>query len=387
MNGVVMLINEFGQISGGAERQAERLASQLAAQGESVWIVTRRLPGLASAEVRNGFHVLRPATWGPGKLKTITFVFGCLWHLWRLRPSYKILHAHLLFGPAFAATLAGHILGKRVIVKLGASGAYGEIHKSQRSLRGRLTLALLRRWVNAVIVLDDDMKAEVISAGFPAHLVYMMPNGIDTVSFAPDRPKGNAKAEIGMENKTLVLFVGRLVPQKSLPTLLEAMKVAVQSCSDLHLLLVGDGSEREALQALARSLNIQDSVTFAGTQMNVKPFLNAADIFVLPSEREGMSNALLEAMAAGLACLVTPVGAGPTMLEDGRCGLLLPVGDVAGWAKSLAELGRDLDLRKKLGHAARQRAVAEYDFSVVSARYEALYLDLVGRESSRTKTV
>jgi glycosyltransferase involved in cell wall biosynthesis len=171
-----------------------------------------------------------------------------------------------------------------------------------------------------------------------------------------------------------------LVPQKSLTTLLRALKLALQSCPDLHLMLVGDGSSQESLQALVVSLDIREFVTFAGRQTNVKPFLNAADIFTLPSEEEGMSNALLEAMATRLACLATPVGASSQMLNYGQCGLLLPVGDVSAWGNALAAMGRDPDRRAELGKAAHQRVVAEYDFSVVGARYEEFYQGLLKQD-------
>jgi glycosyltransferase involved in cell wall biosynthesis len=381
MNGIVMVINEFGPVSGGAEKQAERLAAYLAAHDRSVWIITRRLPGFASVEAVNGYYVLRPATWGPGKWKTVTFVLGALWHLWRLRRNYKILHAHLLFGPAFAAALAGRILQKHVIVKLGSSGPHGEIQVTRRRFHGRISLALLRRWVDAIIVLDKEMEAEALSAGFPEHRVYLMFNGIETSSFAPALSREDAKAALGVKGKILVLYVGRLVPQKSLTTLLEAMKLAVQSCPNLHLILVGDGSRLESLQALVVSLDIQGYITFAGKKTNVKPFLNAADIFTLPSAQEGMSNALLEAMTAGLACLATPVGATSEMLNYGQCGLLLPVGDSLAWGKALIDLGRDPNRRAELGKAAYRKVMSEYDFSVIGARYEAFYQNLLTQDS------
>jgi len=385
MHGVVMVINEFGPVSGGAEKQAERLAGYLAAHNRPVWVITRRLPGFAAAEVIDGYYVLRPATWGPGKLKTVTFVLGALWHLWRLRRSYKILHAHLLFGPAFAAVLAGRILQKHVIVKLGSSGPHGEIQVTRRRFRGRISLALLRRWVDAIIVLDNEMQAEALSVGFSASRVYSMFNGIETSSFVPTLSREDAKEALGMNDKILVLYVGRLVPQKSLATLLQAMKLAVQSCPNLHLMLVGDGSMRESLNALVVSLNIQEFVTFAGNQTNVKPFLWAADIFTLPSEQEGMSNALLEAMTSGLACLATPVGASSQMLNYGKCGLLLPVGDISAWGRALIDLGGDPKRRAELGKAARQRVMTEYDFSVVGARYEAFYQSLVEQDPRHTE--
>jgi len=377
MDGIVMLVNEFAPVSGGAEKQAERLAGYFAAHGRVVWVITRHFPGLVSAETINGFHVIRPVTWGPGKFKTITFVLGALWQLWLLRRRFAIIHAHMLFGPAFAAALAGRILGKRVIVKLGSSGPDGEIQVSRRTLRGRLRLAFLRRWADVIIALDDDMQVEALSAGFSYERVYRMVNGIDVLSFMPDRPREDAKTALGKKDKTLVLFVGRLVPQKSLPTLLKALQMAVQCCSDLHLVLVGSGPEHGYLQSLVDELKIHEFVTFAGNQSDVKPYLNASDIFVLPSESEGMSNALMEGMAAGLPCLATPVGASPRMLDQGKYGMLIPVRDVMAWADALVELTRNPARRAELGKAAHQRIMAEYDFSVIGARYEALYQELI----------
>ena len=376
-NGVVMLVNEFTPVSGGAEKQAERLAAYFAAHNRLVWVITRHFPGLATSETMQGFHVIRPVTWGPGKTRTITFVLGALRNLWLLRHQVSIIHAHMLFGPAFAAALAGKLLGKRVIVKLGSSGPTGEIQLSLRTARGRFRLALLRRWADVIVALDDNMKAEALSAGFLSERIYRMVNGIDVSSFAPALSREDAKARLQKQNKILVLFVGRLVPEKSLPTLLKALHQAVKSCSNLHLVLVGGGYEQASLQNLVGELKIQEFVTFAGNQSDVKPYLNASDIFVLPSESEGMSNALMEGMAAGLPCIATPVGASPEMLENGKYGMLVPVGDVGAWADALVELANDPIRRMELGNAARQRIMTEYDFSVVGARYETLYQELI----------
>lgn len=376
-DGVVMLVNEFTPISGGAEKQAERLAAYFAGHNRPVWVITRHFPGLATAETMHGFHVIRPSTWGPGKAQTITFVLGALRSLWLLRHQISIIHAHMLFGPAFAAALAGKLLGKRVIVKLGSSGPTGEIQISLRTARGRLRLALLRRWADIIVALDRNMQAEALAAGFLPDRIYRMVNGIDVSTFLHAISRQEAKAILEKQNKLLVLFVGRLVPEKSLPTLLKALHQALKNCRNLHLLLVGSGPEQAALQRLVHDLKIHEFVTFAGNQSDVKPYLNASDIFVLPSESEGMSNALMEGMAAGLPCIATPVGASPEMLENGKYGLLVPVGDVDAWADALVELARDPIRRQELGNAAHQRIMAEYDFSVVGARYEALYQELI----------
>jgi glycosyltransferase involved in cell wall biosynthesis len=212
-----------------------------------------------------------------------------------------------------------------------------------------------------------------------------MSNGIDMHPFISPVSRDKAKAVLGYQDKVLVLFVGRLVVQKSLPTLLKAFQQAVAHCPELHLVLVGNGPEYNTLLELARELNILVNITFTGNQEDVKPYLFASDIFVLPSETEGMSNALLEGMAAGLPCLATPVGASAEMLDFGRCGLLLPVGDVSAWGQALVDLGRSPRRCAELGKAARQRIMAEYDFSVIGARYKALYEDLTEKTAGQTE--
>ncbi len=379
MDGVVMLVNEFPPLPvGGAERQAERLAMYLARRDWPVWVVTRRKGNLPGSETRAGYQVLRPRPFGPGKLRSLTFVVGAVMTLLQLRAHYRILHAHLAFGPAFAAVLAGRLLGKRVLVKLGNSGEFGDIVVSQRTLRGRLRLAAFRRWADGVIVLDEHMAAEARQAGFDPQRLYPMNNGIDAQAFAPRQPRLQAQQALGLAGKVVVLYVGRLAAQKSLPTLLQGLAQALPDCPALHLVLVGDGPERPALEGQVQALGLSAWVSFAGNQGDVRPYFEAADLFVLPSAAEGISNALLEAMSAGLACLATPVGGNASVLDQGRCGVLLPLGDAGAWGQALAELGNDPARRQQLGAAARQRILAQYDFSVVGAQYEALYARLLG---------
>ncbi len=379
MNGVVMLVNEFPPLPvGGAEIQAERLSAYLAGQGWPVWVVTRRGDGLPASEKRNGFTILRPQTLGTGKLRTLTFMFFTLVMLFRMRRQYQILHAHLAFGPAFVATMLGRMLGKRVIVKLGGSGSIGDVHTSRRTWRGRLRLAAIRRWADVVIVLTDVMRAEALSAGISPEQLRIFNNGIDASAYNFEAAKEIAKHELGLDGKTVILFVGRLDPVKSLSTILDALALSLDPRPALHLIIVGDGPERIRLETQAQTLGITTLVEFTGNQKDVRRYLQAADMFVLPSITEGISNALLEAMAAGIACLATPVGGNLEVLAQGQYGRLVPVGDVNAWAKALADVGNDLELRTTLGQAARGRIFAQYDFNVVGAQYEILYAELLG---------
>ncbi|MBI5353868.1 MAG: glycosyltransferase [Chloroflexi bacterium] len=378
MNGVVMLVNEFPPIpTGGAERQAERLAVHLKDKGWPIWVITRRVDGLPAHEQYRGLEIIRPLTAGFGKLKTVTFVLGTMLTLWKLRSKYSILHAHLVFGPAFAAILAARFLGKRVIVKLGNSGEFGDVETSRRTLRGRVRLAMLRKWTDVFIALDDSIYNEILSLGVEPERIRRISNGIDAGNFAPTKTRSDAKSKLGLLNKVVLIYVGRLAPQKSLPVLLEALQNSLPACPSLHLLLIGDGSERAALEEQAKHLGIEEHVSFLGNQTDVRTYLNAADIFVLPSKAEGISNALLEAMSAGLACVVTKVGGNFEILNSGRCGVLLPAGDVSAWSKSLTELGNDPEKCRALGDAAQTHVRSHFDFSVVGSLYENLYDELL----------
>ena len=347
--GVIMLVNEFPPLRvGGAEKQAERLSRYLSLQGWPVWVITRHQKGLASDEFQNGVHVIRPPVVGPGKFKTLSFVLASLWQLWHLRDRYEILHAHLAFGPAFAGVIAAQFLGKRSIVKLGNSGAFGDVASSQKSLRGRLRLAVIGRWADIVIVLDQAMEQEAISAGFDPQRLRLMTNGIDALALSTSTEKSEYQSLVPA-GRIIVLFVGRLTKQKSLNTFLQALSMAVRACPSLHLILLGEGPERAELEQQASAMAITDHVTFAGYQPDVAAYLQTAHMFVLPSVSEGISNALLEAMSVGLPCLASSVGGNPEVLGHGKYGVLLPPQDIDAWACALMEMAGDEARRQDHG--------------------------------------
>ncbi len=379
--GIIMLVNEFPPLRvGGAERQAERLSRYLNSRGWSVSVITHFRQGLLREERQNGIHIIRPATFGPGKLKTMSFILGTLWRLWRLRKVYKILHAHLGFGAAFAGVVAARLLGKKAIIKLGNSGEFGDILASQKTARGRLRLYVFRHWADIVIVLDEIMKQEVITAGFDPERVRLMSNGIDVAALLSANPKSRSQSILYPENKIFAIFVGRLTKQKSLTTLLQAVSIAVQSCPSLHLILLGDGPDRLNLEHQAVVFGIAEKVTFAGYHENVGAYLRSAHIFVLPSLSEGISNALLEAMAFGLPCIASSVGGNVEVLDQGKCGVLLPPNDVMAWAQALEEMATTESLRQQMGELAHRRIVENYDFGIIGMKYEELYNDLLNME-------
>lgn len=383
MNGVVMLVNEFPPLPvGGAETQAQRLSTYLAEHEWKVWVLTRHAKGLPTLEERNGFTIVRPATWGIGKIQTITFLISTIITLYTMRKQYQILHAHLAFGPAFIATLMGKLLNKKVIVKLGGSNAIGDIQVSMKTWRGRIRLNAIRKWADVIIALTDVMRDEAIQTGIPANRIRLIDNGIDSKSYESSTlEKEKAKKILNPEKNTLILFVGRLDPVKSLPTVIEAIKIAINTQPTLKLIIVGDGPERHPLEKLINTLRLKDYVEFTGNKTDIKTYLQAADIFVLPSLTEGISNALLEAMASGIACVATPVGGNLEVLDNAKYGLMPPVGDVQAWAQVLIDLSSNENLLHQFGEKAKERILTKYDFNVVGNRYIKLYSELISENS------
>jgi len=176
-----------------------------------------------------------------------------------------------------------------------------------------------------------------------------------------------------------------MVPIKDHRTLLQAAENLVGRGISICLLLAGSGPELPKYeQFAATSAGLSGRVIFAGSKIQVPAFLNALDIFVLPSLREGMSNTLLEAMASSLPVVATSVGGNAELVEDGRSGWLFQPGDVAGLTARLELLAKNPNLCQGLGRAARSRAVEQFSLERMIARYRDLYLALARKRNIQT---
>ena len=166
--------------------------------------------------------------------------------------------------------------------------------------------------------------------------------------------------------------VARLVPQKGIDVLIRALAQTTGAARDWTLTLVGDGPEREALQRQVQQAGLQEQVQFLGFRSDPQTFLLQAGVFVLPSRFEGMPNALLEAMAAGLAVVVTDASPGPLeVVVNGVSGLVVPSDDPFALAEALDRLATDPLLRERLGAAARD-TLRQLDWPVVGPIWESL---------------
>ena len=192
----------------------------------------------------------------------------------------------------------------------------------------------------------------------------MIRNGVDMARFA-ERPAGERiRRELGIAPKArLVIVVSRLARLKGIEHFLEAAALLKPRYPDARFLIVGETSPPdpaylEQLQALSAALGVADVVTFTGLRSDVPAVLGAADVAVMPSLNEALSNVLLESMAAGAPVVATRVGGTPEALIDGETGLLVPPGDAGAIAGAVSRLLDDRDLARRLGCAAR-RLIAE----------------------------
>ncbi len=220
--------------------------------------------------------------------------------------------------------------------------------------------------------ISAEIEREWQALGVSPNRIVLMASGVDAEQFRP----GPSAVEDRLLPRPRVLFTGRLHPQKNIPLLLEAWSKLAPNRPG-SLILVGPGDDRQRLEALAASLGVAGRVQFTGGVDNPAEYLRAADVFVLPSVAEGMSNSLLEAMATALPCAVSGIGGNTDLIEDGTTGRLVTDATPQAWTRILAELLDHPSQSQHLGEAARRRIDEEFALNVVVDRYVALYREML----------
>lgn len=382
---VVMLITSYHPIVGGAERQLAQVAALMRADGVDVHVVTRIHPGLAAEEEVDGVPVHRVGAAGaPKPIAAAAFLAAAARRAAALRPD--MLHCHSMWSPALAGAIASRLTGAPLLAKPMRGG---EASKIARGTLGRRRLAFLARAVDRFVVISQEIDVELEGFGMPADKRVFIPNGVDLSRFEPAgaAEKAALRARLGLPPDGVVaVFAGRFSAQKRLPLLLDAWADLV---ADPALAPAANGSAGGAEPILLiagadRSAGVDGQnappewwnapgVRALGHVANMPELLRAADIFVLPSANEGLSNALLEACACGLAVVASRTGGATDFIESGRNGLLFDVDDRAGLAQSLRALCADAALRAALGRAARDTVARTYDLRATAAALVALY--------------
>lgn len=240
--------------------------------------------------------------------------------------------------------------------------------------RHRVMARLVRPFVDATLTNTEAGKDALVARdGLRADRVVVLENGVDTNRFKrfmlPDTSRPVVR----------VGCVANLRPVKNVDGLMRAAKAALEKFPRLVFEVAGDGEERERLERLHADLALGGRFLLRGSVPDVPNFLRRVDVAVLPSHSEGMSNALLEYMAAGRAVIATDVGANAKLLDGGKCGLLVPPNDPAAFVDALGALLANPLRAAGYGAAARRRVDAEFSRGAMRKRFETFYKELVAK--------
>jgi len=288
----------------------------------------------------------------------------------------QIVHAHegCFFYGAVCSRLA------RVGAYLySIHGQYGDV-STKNLLFDRLAGVLS----DTIIAVSDD-----ISRGFRArHPLFRkktitVVNGVNTRRF---RPLSDPTAIAAMKDKRriprekmVIGSVGRLEPVKDYGTLIHSFaELRKRSTQDMHLVFIGEGCEREGLEALSSELGLDKDISFLGMCHDIDAILPVFDVFVLSSLSEGTSVSLLEALACGIPAIVTTVGGNPDIVTDGHNGLLCRPGDVLDLRDKMATLVNRNQLRDTMGGNARESALTRFSLDAMMRKHEEIYTTILG---------
>jgi glycosyltransferase involved in cell wall biosynthesis len=268
-------------------------------------------------------------------------------HLAEVRAD--VVHAHMYRAETVAT---------RAVIALGQAGqrrpyVVATIHSSRiRSIADQEHLRELTPHMDHLIAVSRSIQRKLVDeqrTQIPVSLIY---NGVDLDRYDHQEPCCTLPDEYGMEpGSQIVGVVARLEPEKGHPTLLEAWPRVLREVPEAYLLVVGEGSRRDALEAQARELRIAHRVVFTGRRDDVPAVTAALDVAVLPSYREAQGMVILEAMALSRPVVASNVGGIPEMIEDGVTGLLVPPHDPDALAAAIVRLLKNHSLADMLGRA------------------------------------
>jgi glycosyltransferase involved in cell wall biosynthesis len=271
-------------------------------------------------------------------------------------------------------------VGTRAAIALGEVGhrkpyVVSTVHSSRiRSDEDRQTLRDLTPRMDQLIAVSRMIVHKIEDegrVGAPVRLIY---NGVDLSRYEHQEACCTLPDEYGMEpGSQIVGVVARLEQEKGHPTLLEAWPLVLRAVPDAYLLIVGEGSKRDALEAQARELRIAHRVVFTGRRDDVPAVTAALDVAVLPSYREAQGLSILEAMALSRPVVASNVGGIPEMIEDGRTGLLVPPHDAPALAAGIIRLLTDHPYADTIGRAGHDLVHDRFCIELMVSAIETIY--------------
>jgi glycosyltransferase involved in cell wall biosynthesis len=356
---VALLAGKLGQ--GGAEKQLVYMARALCQAGVDVRLYSLTRGEFHEAELQ---RLGLPPCW-VGRFSSP------LARLATLTAALRQFRPHIVQSAHFYTNLYASLSGR--LCRAVAIGALRSDLAFHLETHGRWARWLLHM-PSALLANSYAAKRDLEGLSIRAK-ISVIPNVIDLAGF--DAPCSEAAPSLGAVGRPVAVALGNLIAVKRLERFLLALAQARRVVAGLTGVIIGDGPERPDLEQRADALGLlPEGVRFMGRRNDVPALLKQADMLVLCSDHEGFPNVLLEAMAARLPVITTPVGDGAVVVQDGVTGYLVACHDVDGMAERMARVAGSPNLRRQLGEAGRKRAEQEYSFESLAARLLLVYQNL-----------
>lgn len=368
---ILILANIPPYAKGGAETQARFLAEEFVALGHEVTVAGHEIPDGISPDTFS-FKTVPVPVWRKNRVsRALSYFISLAYYLLANRKNFDIIYCRFLGEAALSVCMLKQLfkLDIPLVPCTACAGKDGDAERVKNLPFYRSIVSVINRQCNAINNISPKIGEELADLGINPDLFRFFPNGI--------RLK-DPKLKTTLSTPRKLVFLGRLAPQKAVPVLLDAIASLFKRKKQLELHLIGDGPDREMLEAYARSLQLEDQVFFHGhiDNDNIVEHLSHYDIFVLSSLCEGFATAVIEAMFAGLPAVVT-ISGGPDYFVDDQVGRLCPPGDSDALANALQELiDMDDDSLLALGRAGQQRVMERFDIRKIARDYTRLFDEL-----------
>lgn len=334
---------------GGKEKQAQLLSENLVRAGVKVKVMSFEHNGNCTS-ICGGVSVNRFKRSVIGYLCFFMFILLSRW-------KCDVLHIHTPSRIGKVVACVGWALGYKIVFKFP-----NENMMDAESPLDKLLWGLTLRVASSLVVLEQKTRIELSHRGLGSK-IFFVANGVEQNKIKPSRSRGTFK----------ILFVGRLVPQKRCGDLFRACAILRHEFQDWELIITGEGPLRDQLSELAKELLIDGHVRFSEHKKKPLNDMCTVDVLVLPSEKEGMSNVILEAMSIGLPVIATDVGAAREQLGPVGEQFLCKVNNPADLAYKLSRLLKAPSLKAEYGEYLYKRCLERFTIDAVAARYLEMY--------------
>jgi glycosyltransferase involved in cell wall biosynthesis len=300
-----------------------------------------------------------------------------LWFIWQLvqilrQGRFDVMHCFAFTGELWGAVARWLLPSpKRPALITSVRGTYEWYSRWQWAIKGRVSAQSCR------VVANSHMGAQYACErmGLAQHAISVVHNGVQAIRATPGHA-ARVRQQLRMSSADLmVLFVGRLVDHKDLPTLLRAAARLRGELPAMRVVIVGDGPLRDDVSRQIVAMALGETVVLLGERRDIPDLIAAADLVVLTSVREGLSNVILEGMMGGKPIIASRAGGNVELVEHELNGLLFNIGDDRGLANALRRLANDEPLRLRLGEGGRMRAHSEFSIASMVQAYEGHYED------------